>query len=72
MTRGINVSQYIATMLMLIRRKYTDNPQDFHKIVENGTVISELQNNYDYYHMYDYTTVIEELAESEPLIRVQQ
>jgi hypothetical protein len=72
MTRGINVSQYIATMLMLIRRKYTDNPRDFHEIIENGTVISELQDNYDYYHMYDYNIVIEELAEFEPLIRIRR
>jgi len=69
-TRKLTVAQYIATVLTLIRRSHTRNLNDFHAIVENGTVVRELEDNWDYYHMYDYRFAVEELQKLEPLIQV--
>ena len=69
-TRKLMVAQYIATILTLIRREYTRNLKDFHSIIENGAVVCELEENWDYYHMYDFRNTVEELKKFEPLIQV--
>ena len=70
MTDSLCVSQFVATVLMLIRRKHTSSFSDFKAIVTKRQVVDELEKNWDYYHMYDYKDVIEELAVMEPLIKV--
>ena len=72
MTQSLRTSQFVATILMLIRRQYTESLEDFQRIVANRTVTRELSEHWDYYHMYDYKDIIEELADKEPLIRVGQ
>ena len=72
MTQSLRTSQFVATVLMLIRRRHTESLDDFKRIVSNKTVARELSEHWDYYHMYDYKDIIEELAEMEPLIRLQQ
>ena len=69
-TKKLVIAQYIATILTLIRRNHTKSLDDFHTIVENGTVIRELEENWDYYHMYDFSDTVEELKKFEPLIQV--
>jgi len=69
-TKKLAVAQYIATILMFLRRDYTKSLEEFHTIIENGIVIRELEDNWDYYHMYDYKDAVEELKKFEPLIQV--
>jgi hypothetical protein len=68
-TKELSVAQYIATVLTLIRRDYVTCIEDFRAIIDNGTVVGELEANWDYYHMYDFGDTVEELTKFEPLIR---
>jgi hypothetical protein len=71
MTEKLQRSNYIAAILMEIRRKQTISSAAFREIIINGTILDELINNYDYYHMYDHRTVIEELSEKDRLLKAE-
>jgi len=47
MTDSLCVSQFVATILMLIRRKYTSSLADFKTIVVKRQVVDELEKNWD-------------------------
>jgi hypothetical protein len=68
MTEKLQRANFIASVLMVIRRNYVTDRERFRAVVANGVVLNELQNNYGYYHMYDYETIVEELAKKEQLL----
>jgi len=63
-------ADFLAAVLMLIRREHVADDSQFAAIIANGKVVGELLDNYDYYHMYGYDVVIEDLAAKELLIAV--
>jgi hypothetical protein len=71
MTEKLQRANFIASVLMVIRRNYIIDRERFRAVIANGIVLNELQNNYSYYHMYDYKTIVEELAKKEHLLTVE-
>jgi hypothetical protein len=68
MTEKLQRANFIASVLMVIRRNYVTDRERFRAVVANGVVLNELQDNFGYYHMYDYETIVEELAKKEYLL----
>jgi hypothetical protein len=68
MTEKLQRANFIASVLMAIRRNYVTDRKRFRAVIANGVILDELQSNYGYYHMYDYETIVEELAKKEQLL----
>jgi len=68
MTEKLQLANFIASVLMVIKRNYLIDQEGFRDVIANGIILDELQRNYAYYHMYDYETIVEELAKKERLL----
>ncbi|MCL2808326.1 MAG: hypothetical protein FWD27_09305 [Coriobacteriia bacterium] len=68
-TKRLAIAQYISTILTIIRREYTKSIDEFRAVIQSGIIVQELEDNWDYYHMYDYRETAEELKKFEPLIQ---
>jgi len=62
-SRAIDFTSYV-----LMKIKLSASKELFRRIIDNGTVIDDLLDNYGYYHMYPPSAVIELLAQREPLL----
>ena len=71
MTDKLQLANFIASVLMFIRRNHVIDQERFRALINSGIILNELQGNYAYYHMYDYTTIVEVLAKKERLLATE-